>query len=90
MDALVRSGRKPPTIDSALPPLAVPVKVAAQLIGVGRSTLWVLIKQQEVETISIGRKRLVLHASLQALIESRRAKETALTGDRRAKETRRV
>jgi hypothetical protein len=40
MDALVRTGRKPPTIDSALPPLAVPVKVAAQLIGVGRSTLW--------------------------------------------------
>jgi len=90
MDALVRAGRKPPTTDSALLPLAVPVKVAAQLIGVSRSTLWVLIKQQEVETISIGRKRLVLHASLQALIENRRAKETALTRDRRAQETRRV
>jgi excisionase family DNA binding protein len=74
MGAVVGGGRKPPTVDSALPPLAVPVKVAAQLIGVGRSTLWVLIKQQEVETINIGRKRLVLHASLQAFIESRRAK----------------
>jgi excisionase family DNA binding protein len=75
MDAMGRTGRKPPTINSALPPLPVPVTVAAQLIGVGRSTLWVLIKRQEVETSRVGRKRLVLHASLQAFIESRRVKD---------------
>ena len=48
-------------------PLAVPVKTACKLIGVGNTTMWSLIKAGRVKTISIGRRRLVLYASLESL-----------------------
>ena len=49
-------------------PLAVPVKTACKLLGVGNTTMWALIKAGRVKTVSIGRRRLVIYASLEALI----------------------
>jgi hypothetical protein len=51
-----------------LKPLAVPVKRARSLLGIGNTKMWELIKTNRVATISIGRRRLVVFASLEALI----------------------
>jgi excisionase family DNA binding protein len=40
-------------------PLNYPVDAAAWAIGVGRSTLWQMIKNGLVETVKIGRRRLI-------------------------------
>jgi len=48
-------------------PLAVPVKIACRLVGVGNTTMWALIKDGRVKTISIRRRRLVIYASLELL-----------------------
>ena len=49
-------------------PLAVPVKAACKLMGVGNTTMWALIKAGRVKTISIGRRRLIIYASLESLM----------------------
>jgi excisionase family DNA binding protein len=50
-------------------PLAVPVKTACKLVGIGNTTMWALIKAGRVKTTSIGRRRLVLYASLESLLK---------------------
>jgi hypothetical protein len=50
-------------------PLAVPVRRACEILGVGNTTMWGLIKDERVKTIAIGRRRLVVYASLEALVE---------------------
>ena len=49
-------------------PLMVSVKVACRLIGVGNTTLWSMIKDGRLKTIKIGRRRLVVYASIEALL----------------------
>ena len=49
-------------------PLSVTVKTACQLVGVGNTTMWALIKAGRVKTVSIGRRRLVIYASLESLL----------------------
>ena len=49
-------------------PLAVSVQVACKLVGVGKTTMWALIKCGRVRTVRIGRRRLVIYASLETLI----------------------
>ena len=61
-------------LSSPFAPLTVPVKRAAELVGLGKSTVWKLIASGELETVSIGKKRLVIFASLESLIERRRGK----------------
>jgi len=51
-------------------PLAVPVKTACQLVGVGHTSMWALIKEGRVKTVSVGRRRLVIYASLEALLST--------------------
>jgi hypothetical protein len=54
--------------DYVIRPLAVPVKVACKLMGVGNTTMWGLIKAGRVRTVSIGRRRLVVYGSLELLL----------------------
>jgi excisionase family DNA binding protein len=49
-------------------PLAVSVKMACKLVGVGNTTMWALIKAGRVKTVSIGRRRLVIYSSLESLL----------------------
>lgn len=51
-------------------PLAVSVKDACRILGVGNTTMWALIGDGRVKTMSIGRKRLVIYSSLESLIAS--------------------
>ena len=54
----------------SLKPLAVPVKTAANLLGVGTTTTWNLISTGKVDVVRIGRRTLVTMASLEALVAS--------------------
>jgi len=66
-------GRKMANTDEAgkgIKPLAVPVKTACQLVGIGNTSMWALIKAGKVKTVSVGRRRLVIYASLEALLSS--------------------
>ena len=58
----------PREVQEAAKPLAVPVKTACKRVGVGNTTMWALIKDGRVKTARIGRRRLVIYASLEALL----------------------
>ena len=54
-----------------LKPLTVTVKTALELLGIGRTTIYELIDQGIVETTKIGRRRLVIYSSLEAIAGGR-------------------
>ena len=53
-------------------PIAMRVPEACRYLGIGRSTLYVLIGEGEIEIIKLGSSTLVLTASLRSLVERRR------------------
>ena len=61
------------TADANPAPLCVRVNVAARMMGIGRTKLYELIGKGEVEAIKVGKATLVTTASLNAMIERRRA-----------------
>ena len=50
-------------------PLAVTIKRARALSGLGHTTLWKLISDGELETARVGRRRLVIYRSLERLLQ---------------------
>lgn len=50
-------------------PVTTSVKNAAELIGIGRTKTYELINEGKLETINVGRRRLVKTASILALVE---------------------
>ena len=56
----------------SLRPLAVSVRTAANLLGVGLTTMWALVGSgSEIQVLRIGRRTLVKMSSLEALVELR-------------------
>jgi excisionase family DNA binding protein len=53
-------------------PLTVSIRTAATMLGIGRSTLYELLGADEIETIRVGGRRLVMMTSLKAFVESKR------------------
>ncbi|MGY8972869.1 MAG: helix-turn-helix domain-containing protein [Sphingomonadales bacterium] len=53
----------------AIEPIAMRVPEACRYLGIGRSTLYVLIAKGQVEIIKLGSATLVLTSSLHALVE---------------------
>ena len=53
-------------------PIAMRVPEACRYLGIGRSTLYVLINEGEIEFIKLGNSTLVLTESLRSLVERRR------------------
>lgn len=49
-------------------PLAVSLENTRHLTSLGRSTITELIDQGRLTTVTIGRRRLVLYASIEALL----------------------
>jgi hypothetical protein len=49
-------------------PLTVTVASAKKLSGLGNTTIWALIKNGALETICIGRRRLIVYRSLEKLL----------------------
>ena len=60
---------KPPT---DIEPISMRVPEACRYLGIGRSTLYVLIGDGEIEFIKLGSSTLVLVQSLKDLVERRR------------------
>ena len=50
-------------------PLAVTVREACRLTGIGRTLLYDMIRDGRVNALRLGRRRLVTTASLNALID---------------------
>ena len=67
----LREQRQRQTIE----PIVMRVPEACRYLGIGRSTLYVLIGEGEVEVIKLGSSTLVLTASLRSLVERRRKPE---------------
>lgn len=57
--------------DAAPEPLAVRIKEACRLTGIGRSKLYELIAAGEVEVVKIGAITLVPISSLKSLLQGR-------------------
>jgi hypothetical protein len=53
--------------------LAVPVLKAGAVIGIGRTKTLELVKSGDLQSILIGRKRLILMASIRRYVEHRQA-----------------
>lgn len=49
-------------------PLTVTIGTARKLSGLGNTKIWELIKHRKLDTISIGRRRLIVYASLERLL----------------------
>jgi len=61
-----------PAADGPRPPqLAYAIPDAAAQLGVGRTTIYGLIDAGEIQTIHIGRRRVVPRSSLEAYLERR-------------------
>jgi excisionase family DNA binding protein len=60
-----------PRQTSKQPPLAVRIPIAAEMLGLSRSTIYELLEAGDLRSIKVGRVRLVIVASLTEFIESR-------------------
>ena len=67
----LREERESPAIE----PIVMRVPDACHYLGIGRSTLYVLIGKGEIEIIKMGAATLVLTASLRSLVERLRSPE---------------
>ena len=63
-----RSSR--PTTQS---PICVRVTCAMSILGIGKTKLYELLAEGELEAIRVGRRRLILQESIDALVERLRA-----------------
>ena len=59
--------------NAGVAPLLLGVRDAAQVLGIGRSTLYELIAADEIEVVHIGRSARVPVVALQAFVDRRRA-----------------
>ncbi len=58
--------------DAVREPITVRIREACRITGIGRSKLYELIAEGEIETIKVGAMTLVPVAGLRAFIEARR------------------
>jgi excisionase family DNA binding protein len=49
-------------------PIAVTIQTARKISGLGNSTIWKLISERRLDTVSVGRRRLILYDSLEKLL----------------------
>jgi excisionase family DNA binding protein len=54
-----------------VPPACYSVEDAAKRIGVGRAYLFTLIKEGTLASMKLGRRRLIPHAAIEALIAAK-------------------
>ena len=50
-------------------PLAIDIREACALAGVGLTTGWKLIRERRLESVKVGRRRLVLRSSIEQLLQ---------------------
>jgi predicted DNA-binding transcriptional regulator AlpA len=57
--------------------ISAPVPEFSRISGLGQSTIWAMIRDGRLESIAIGRRRLVLVDSYRQLIKAQRAPQDA-------------
>jgi excisionase family DNA binding protein len=62
---------------SVIEPITMRIPEACRFTGIGRSTLYLLIANHEVEIIKLGASTLVVTESLRRMIESKRSAMSA-------------
>jgi hypothetical protein len=67
----------PRDLPASLKPFAVTIHTAQELIGIKNTKIWELIRNGALETISVGKRRLVLFASIERLIAHLQEAETS-------------
>jgi excisionase family DNA binding protein len=50
-------------------PLAISITEALDLSGLGKTTIYGLLKQNMIESIRVGRRRLIIFSSLKSFLE---------------------
>ncbi|MBR0795672.1 hypothetical protein JQ615_09760 [Bradyrhizobium jicamae] len=55
-------------------PLTVTIAIARQISGLGNTTLWKLISDGTLQSVTVGRRRLVVYQSLRRLLSCDAAK----------------
>ena len=53
---------------SGLKPITVTVPVTREITGLGNTTVWELIRVGKLQTIKIGKRRLVIYKSIEDLL----------------------
>jgi hypothetical protein len=69
--------------DPMVEPVLTSIPGAQAILGLSRSSVWLLIQNGEIESLNIGKRRLIVVASIHRLIERRlirKAEQTAPTG----------
>jgi len=64
------SRRKRATMETQMEPLAVSINSAAKALGIGRSSIYSLIKEGRLEAIKIGRRTLLTTTSIKRLAQA--------------------
>jgi hypothetical protein len=49
-------------------PITVTIPTTRQISGLGNTTVWKLIAEKKLDTVRVGKRRLVLYASLERLL----------------------
>jgi hypothetical protein len=68
MGARGSTKRKPIKLKPNQRPITVTIANARYISGLGNSTIWKLISEGRLDTVNIGRRRLVLYDSLEKLL----------------------
>lgn len=55
--------------NTGVEPLAIRVDVACRLTGLGRTTIYALLKSGRLRSVKVGRARLIDKASVRALLD---------------------
>jgi hypothetical protein len=53
---------------AGLKPITVTVSVTREITGLGNTTVWGLIRDGKLQTIKIGKRRLVIYQSIEDLL----------------------
>jgi len=56
------------TTGGGLKPITVTVPVTREITGLGNTTVWGLIRDGKLQTIKIGKRRLVIFKSIEELL----------------------
>lgn len=54
--------------ENAVKPITVTVSRACELTGLGRTSIYEALKDERLQSVTIGRRRLILYSSLEALV----------------------
>ncbi len=55
--------------NNRLKPITVTINIGSEVSGLGRTKLYELINSGKIKTIKVGKRRLIVYSSLEALAE---------------------